>query len=93
MTVKQIKEMSEKCSRIQGLNHPGIVEGQTASAGVSIGTVMQVLFVLGLEKDLLRVASDDELGRKLQDSTCDVSSVVKYLEYVFSRTNYPLHCR
>ena len=35
---------------------------------VAMGTYMQVLLVLGLENDLLMVANDDELGRKLTDA-------------------------
>ena len=32
-----------------------------------MGNYLQALLVLGLEKDLLKVADDDVLGRKIQD--------------------------
>ena len=41
---------------------------ENGSPTVAMGTYCQVLFVLGLENDLLRVAADDELGRKMQDA-------------------------
>jgi len=41
---------------------------EKGAPGVAIGTYLQVLFVLGLENDFLNVASDDKLGRKLQDA-------------------------
>ncbi len=36
-------------------------------SSVSIGSYIQVLVTLNLEQDILKVAADDELGRKLQD--------------------------
>jgi transcriptional regulator with XRE-family HTH domain len=40
---------------------------EKGNASVSIGAVFNVLRVLGLHEDFLKLAADDELGRKLQD--------------------------
>jgi len=40
---------------------------EAGNPGVSFGAYFNVLRVLGLQNDLLKVAADDELGRKLQD--------------------------
>ena len=41
---------------------------ERGEANVSIHSLLQVLSVLGLEKDLEQLALDDFLGRKLQDA-------------------------
>jgi transcriptional regulator with XRE-family HTH domain len=41
---------------------------EKGSPQVAVGYYAQVLFVLGMEKDLLKIAGDDALGRKLQDA-------------------------
>jgi transcriptional regulator with XRE-family HTH domain len=40
---------------------------EKGSSGVSIGAVFNVLRVLGLHNDFLKLASDDELEKKFQD--------------------------
>jgi len=40
---------------------------EKGSSGVSIGAVFNVLRALGLQDDFLKLAADDQLGKKLQD--------------------------
>jgi transcriptional regulator with XRE-family HTH domain len=40
---------------------------EKGSASVSLGALFNVLRVLNLHEDILKLAADDELGRKLQD--------------------------
>lgn len=50
-----------------GLSRLTVRKIQQGDSTVSIGHYMAVLGVLGLAEDIAKVASDDELGRKLQD--------------------------
>lgn len=50
-----------------GLSRLTVRKIEQGDPTVSIGHYVAVLSVLGLVEDLGRVASDDELGRKLQD--------------------------
>ena len=40
---------------------------EKGNSSVSIGALFNVMRVLGLQDDILKLAADDELGRKLQD--------------------------
>lgn len=50
-----------------GLSRMTVRKIQQGDSKVSIGHYVAVLGVLGLVEDFTKVASDDELGRKLQD--------------------------
>jgi len=58
------KQISERA----GIGRTTLYEIERGKPGVSLGNYAQVLSVLGLAEDLLNVARDDELGRKLQDA-------------------------
>lgn len=50
-----------------GITRSTLYRAEKGDPGVSLGTYLSVLRVLGLHGDLDAVARDDDLGRKLQD--------------------------
>jgi transcriptional regulator with XRE-family HTH domain len=62
------KLSSEQVSERANISRPTLSAIEKGSPSVSIGSYVQVLFVLGLAEDFLKVAIDDELGRRLQDA-------------------------
>ena len=61
LSTQQISERAD-------ISRPTLSAIEKGKPNVSIGLYLQVLFVLGLAEDFLKVANDDELGRKLQDA-------------------------
>ena len=51
-----------------GITRPTLRSLEKGAPSVSLGVCANVLFCLGLEKELGRIAIDDEVGRKLQDA-------------------------
>lgn len=62
------KFSSEIVAERAGISRPTLLSIEKGHSTVSIGHYLNVLKVLGLEKDFLLIAKDDELGRKLQDA-------------------------
>jgi transcriptional regulator with XRE-family HTH domain len=62
------KFSAEEVSERAGIGRKTLYNIEQGSPTVAMGNYIQVLFVLGLEKDLLMVAASDVLGRKLQDA-------------------------
>jgi len=62
------KFSTTQVSERANISRPTLLSIEKGHPGVAMGSYAQVLFVLNLEKDLLKVAEDDKLGRKLQDA-------------------------
>ena len=58
---------AEQVAERAGISRPTLAAIGRGEPGVGIGNYLEVLRVLGLDQDLLQVAKDDVLGRKLQD--------------------------
>ncbi len=59
---------SEQVAERAGISRNTLTKIERGEEGVVMGYYFRVLAILGLEKDLLLVAKDDELGRALQDA-------------------------
>jgi DNA-binding XRE family transcriptional regulator len=62
------KFSAEQVAERAGISRKTVYNIEQGVPTVAIGSYLQVLFVLGLEKDLAAVAASDPLGRKLQDA-------------------------
>ena len=64
---KRRKLTAVQVSERANINRTTLYQIEKGSASVSMGAYFNVLRVLGLHNDFLKLAADDELGRKLQD--------------------------
>jgi len=63
------KYSTQQVAERANISRPTLLSVEKGNPNVSIGAYIKVLFVLGLEKDILDVAKDDVLGRRLQDAS------------------------
>ena len=64
-----------------GMSRPTISAIEKGNPGVTIGSYANVLHSLGLHDELASIASDDELGRKLQDAKLEVRKRARKKNY------------
>lgn len=62
------KFSAEQVSERANISRPTLVSIEKGNPNVTIGAYVKVLSVLGLENDIMEVANDDELGRRIQDA-------------------------
>ena len=75
----KLARLRRKLSSVQvaeraGIGRMTLYKIEQGSPSVALGNYMQVLFVLGLQNDLAKIAVDDLLGRKLQDIGLTISA-------------------
>jgi transcriptional regulator with XRE-family HTH domain len=56
-----------RVSERAGIDRSTLVRIEKGDCRVSLGAYFNVLRVLGLQDDFLKIATDDEFGRRLQD--------------------------
>jgi transcriptional regulator with XRE-family HTH domain len=61
LTAMQVSERA-------GITRTTLWQIEKGAPQVSLAAYAQVLMVLGLEKDLLKVGADDEMGKRIQDT-------------------------
>jgi transcriptional regulator with XRE-family HTH domain len=59
---------AESVAERAGISRSTLWQIEKGNSSVALGAYFLVLFALNLEQDLLLVAKDDALGRKLQDA-------------------------
>ena len=64
---KRRKLTTIQVSERANINRTTLYHIEKGKPNVSLGAYFNVLRVLGLQNDFLKLAADDELGRKLQD--------------------------
>jgi transcriptional regulator with XRE-family HTH domain len=64
---KRRKFTTVQVSERAGIDRKTLYRIEKGDTGVTLGAYFNVLRVLGLQDDFLRIATDDEFGRKLQD--------------------------
>lgn len=67
LTRKRRKLTAVQVSERAGIARSTLYLIEKGDASVSLGAYFNVLRVLGLQNDFLKLAADDEFGRKLQD--------------------------
>ncbi|MES2112297.1 MAG: helix-turn-helix transcriptional regulator [Bacteroidota bacterium] len=61
------KLSAEQVAERAGISRSTLWQIEKGKPSVAMGAYFQVLFIMGLEKDFLKLGADDEFGRKLQD--------------------------
>jgi len=63
---------SEQIAERAGISRGTLIKIERGDEGVAMGYYFRTLIALGLGQDILLLAKDDELGRKLQDAKLEL---------------------